>query len=454
MSSIVTQNFKKELMVSTIKSLNDTTQNFYIGVGRSDPWPNNDSADIAEDTVKIQNEFRNNLQAIHRIVAGGLVVPRFEWKKNRIYQQYDDIKDIYDYSGEPFYVINNNNGVYICLRQGKDDLGNPVNSTVMPEYANNDPFELADGYVWKFLYTISALDASLFMTENYMPVTRQDMVDSNSTGIELKQWEVQQTAKPGMITAFEVIAGGAGYSNPKIQINNTSYTDLVDFWMDSVGRITKVEYQPDSTGTTLNYLWGLKGARVEINDSNGSNANVRAILSSGLGVGGDATSDLKCGSMMFSVRIDGDAEDFLLEQDFRQVGILKGIKDSFGGSEFTDLTGRTLFAMSLDSETVPFTPDEVIVGEVSGARAWVDQADSNYIWFHQTEETGWKPFVNGEIITEVANFGEGRIGNANIAPEANPYTGEILYINNRAPITRVPEQTEDIKIVIRLDECL
>lgn len=454
MSSIVTQNFKKELMTSTIKSLNDTSQNFYIGIGRSDPWPNNDSAEVAEDTVQIQNQFRNNLQAIHRIVAGSLAVPRYEWKKDTIYAQYDDAKDIYDYNSTPFYVINNNNGVFICLRAGTDDTGNPVPSTVMPTFSNNDPFELSDGYVWKFLYTIDALDASLFMTKNYMPVKKQDQVDSNSTGIELKQWEIQETAKPGMITAFEVVAGGNGYSSPSLQINGTPYPDLVDFWLDSFGSILKVEYQPDSTGTTLNYLHGLRGAKVEVNDSAGTNANIRAILSSGIGIGADATSDLKTGSMMFSVRIDGDQEDFLTEQDFRQVGIIKGIKDSFEGEEFTDLTGRTLYAMSIDSSLISFTPDEIIQGDVSGARAWVDQADSNFIYYHQTEETGWKSFIDGELVTELANFGQGTISTSSIAPEANPYTGEILYIDNRAPITRVPEQAEDIKIVIRLDECL
>lgn len=453
MPSIVTQDFKKELMASTIRTINDTSENFYIGLGRSDPWPNNDSADIALDNVKIQNEFRNSLQAIHRILAANLVVPRYEWKKNKYYQQYDDVKDIYDYGNEPFYVINNNNAVYICLRQAKDDHGLPLKSTIMPTFANNDPFELADGYVWKFLYTISALEASLFMSNAYMPVKKQDMVDSNSTGIELKQWEIQETAKPGMITAFDVVAGGAGYTTPQIQINDVPYPDLVDFWMDSLGSITKVEYQPDSTGTTLNYLWGLQGAKVLINDSNGSNANVRAILSPAMGLGADATSDLKCGSMMFTVRIDGDAEDFLLEQDFRQVGVLRGMKDSIGGSQFTDLTGRALYSMSLDSEEIPFTPDETIVGEVSGARAFVDQTDSDQIYYHQTETTGWKPFIDGELVTELANFGSGRIGTAKIDPEVSAYTGEILYIDNRAPITRVPEQTEDIKIVIRLDEC-
>ena len=37
-----------------------------------------------------------------------------------------------------------------------------------------------------------------------------------------------------------------------------------------------------------------------------------------------------------------------------------------------------------------------------------------------------------------------------IKAEVNPFTGDLLYIDNRAAITRSAEQTEDIKIVIQV----
>jgi hypothetical protein len=49
--------------------------------------------------------------------------------------------------------------------------------------------------------------------------------------------------------------------------------------------------------------------------------------------------------------------------------------------------------------------------------------------------------------------GQGTVGNPLIASEVDPFTGEILYIDNRSAVTRVANQTEDIKIVIQLDEC-
>jgi hypothetical protein len=35
-----------------------------------------------------------------------------------------------------------------------------------------------------------------------------------------------------------------------------------------------------------------------------------------------------------------------------------------------------------------------------------------------------------------------------ISPDLEPFTGEILYLENRRPITRAPDQTEDIRIVM------
>lgn len=450
MSTVVTQNMKKELMLGTVRSINNTTENYYIGVSRSEPWNTADSAPEAKDNVRIQNDFRNSLQAVHRITAASLVVPRYSWKTGTTYHAYDDLKELADYGSQRWYVANNNNQVYICLRQGTDSTGTAVASTVQPTGENLHPFETSDGYVWKFLYAISALDATLFMTNDHMPIDRVLSIDSNSTGNEIKQYEIQQAARPGMITGWEVLNGGSGYTNPSINVNGVNYSNAVDFTLNS-GVIVKAEYTNDSS--TLSYIHGLRGAQVTLSDSNGTNGEVRAIMSSGFGLGADATSDLKAGSMIIGVRVDGNTDDWLLNQDYRQIGIMRAIKDSSGGSEWTQLTGSALRSLTLSSSTVAFSPDEKIVGATSGAKAYVDQTDGLTIFYHQTDSTGYVDFVAGENLTEEAGLGEGVVGTPLNKPEVDPFTGDVLYINNRSPVTRVANQTEDIKIVIQLDEC-
>ena len=140
MSTIVTQNFKKEFMLGTIRSINTASENYYVGVSRSNAWNTADSAPLAKDTIDIQNDFRNGLQAVHRIAAASLVAPRYSWKTGKIYQRYDDIKTLADFDSDMgtvggvttsgYYVITDNNGVYICLRQGTNSSGVAVASTV------------------------------------------------------------------------------------------------------------------------------------------------------------------------------------------------------------------------------------------------------------------------------------------------------------------------------------
>ena len=94
----------------------------------------------------------------------------------------------------------------MCLRTGRNDTGATVPSIVEPSGSNNDPFETADGYVWKFLFTISAIEANYFLSANYMPVSRiVGELDSDATGIQLKHKEIQDQAVPGMISSIIVL---------------------------------------------------------------------------------------------------------------------------------------------------------------------------------------------------------------------------------------------------------
>ena len=457
MNSIVTDKFKQDLLLHLAdKVRNDIANPYYIAVGRSEAWNIADSAPAPLETPYDENDFRKRIQSVMRINASSLAVKRYNWQ-TRIYEQYDDRKTLEQYNadGIPFYVINDDYSVFICLRQGKDDAGNPVVSSVQPRAANNDPFELSDGYVWKFLYTVSHLRSTLFMSKYYMPVQTIPAVDSNSIGIDLKQYEIQETARPRMITSFIVDSGGIGYTNPKLKLNNViETTPFVDFFLDSNGKITKVEYTPDSS--TLSYVSDLRGALVDIIDSNGTQAVIRPVFSSSRGFGANAPQDLKCNSLMLNVKIAGDQEDFATNQDYRQIAILKNIKDSENGSLFTQLNGKTLPSFTLSSPaTVSFTKDRLIEGVTSGAQALVDDvaSDDLTVWYHQNDSTGYLAFVDGETVREINGYGTGSIASGYVKPEVDPWSGDILYIHNRAAVERVPNQTEDIKIVIELSAC-
>ena len=134
-------------------------------------------------------------------------------------------------------------------------------------------------------------------------------------------------------------------------------------------------------------------------------AKGRVILAanqSPLGLGADPRDDLRATSIMFNSKPDGtESGDFIVEQDFRQVGLLKNPKvDSDNGTAFSESTGNGLYQLKRASTSTQFTKDNIILGGTSRTKnAIIDRVDSdngNLLWYHQTEETGFTPFSQGE----------------------------------------------------------
>ena len=67
---------------------------------------------------------------------------------------------------------------------------------------------------------------------------------------------------------------------------------------------------------------------------------------------------------------------------------------------FTDLTGNALDKLTLSSTTTAFTRDKKMKGQTTNAIAFVDHIDSNQIFYHQTDSTGYIAFQNGEALQE------------------------------------------------------
>ena len=105
--------------------------------------------------------------------------------------------------------------------------------------------------------------------------------------------------------------------------------------------------------------------------------------------------------------------------------------------------------MTLSSIVTNFTVDKILEGQTSNAQAYVDFIDSNEIYYHQTDETGFTPFQDGEVIEELNGAGQGIIDSSLIQSQVDKQSGDLLYIDNRAPVSRTTSQAEDIKVIIQ-----
>lgn len=454
MTAVITDRFRHSIVGDIIDGINDSSSTYYIGLGRSEYWDSSDTAPTPTNDLAEVREFRQSLQAIKKITATSYVVPRVNWTTGTTYAQYDDTA--VGYPSPSYYVMTENFGVYICLRTGRNAAGSTVASTVEPSGSNNHPFETADGYVWKFLYTISALEANYFLSANYMPISKIiGSLDSDATGIQLKHKEIQDTAKSGMITSILVTDGGSGYTSPpEVVISGNgdaiitaSITSTIDSSVDS-GTVTRIEFANDSS--TLIYPTNYDYASVTFTGGGGSGATARAIISDEDGIGFDARKDLKSSALMLHTKVSGSEEDFIVIQDFRQVGLIRDPKKYGSDSDFTDNTGNALRSLTLSLTSSAFSVDKTIVGGISGTKAYIDEVDSDTIYYHQSAATGYGSFSIGETITESDGPGEGVVGTITDSSEFDPFSGDVLYIDNRSAIERMSNQIEDIKIILQL----
>ena len=403
--------------------------------------------------MREERNFRLGLQSAKKVVDLSFVVPRYNWSSGAIYSAYDDAQ--VGYPAQTYYVMNDNNQVYLCIQQGKNSAGQAQVSTVQPTgNTTGTPFDTADGYIWKFLYSIGALDATKFVSANYIPTKLVTSTDSDSPAADIEQQVVQNNAIAGQVVGYAVDSGGAGYSSsPTITIVGNGTKAKADATI-SGGQVVNVKLIDSSGSYTMGSGYDFAEVVVTGGGSPTKPAKVRAILGSVGGFGADPRDDLRSTAIMLNSKPSGvEGSDFIVGNDFRQVGLLKNPQDSTGAAPFTADTGLCLKRINFSSVTQGFTADNRIVGGTSGVEALIDKVDSANIWYHQTEETGFGNFSAGEAISETNGNGAGVL-NASITPYANPEidttTGSILYIDNRASVTRATDQTEDIKLVIQI----
>lgn len=451
--AIVTNPLKKQVISSIQSDFADSAENYFAVIGRSEDWNDSDIAPTVVNTAREERNFRLGAQSAKNIIDLSFVVPRYNWSSGAIYSAYDDAQ--VGYPAQSYYVMNDNNQVYMCIQQSKNASGQAQVSTVQPSgNTTGTPFDTADGYIWKFLYSISALDATKYISANYLPIKLQGATDSDSPAADVEQLAVQNAAIVGQIVGYAVDSGGSGYtSTPTITVTGNGTKAKAGATI-SGGQVVKVELIDSSGNYTLGSGYNYADVAVTGGGSPTKPASVRAILSTPLGLGGDPRDDLRSTSIMFNVKPTGtENTDFIVGNDFRQVGLMKDLKDSSGTVDFTASTGIILKQLKLSSVTSGFTADNTIQGSTSGVQALIDKVDSSNIWYHQTEVTGFGNFDSGENITETDGNGAGVL-NASFAPYINPeidaFSGQLLYIDNRAAITRATDQTEDIKIVIQI----
>lgn len=200
---------------------------------------------------------------------------------------------------------------------------------------------------------------------------------------------------------------------------------------------------------------GYQYATATISGAGGSGAELVVSIPPVGGHGKDATFELGGHFVILNVNLEYNegAGDFPLSNDYRQIGILRDATD-FGTSTLSTATTRIAsYRLEITPLAGTFQPDEDVVGPIllgSPAGFIVDYDSVNdIISYIQDETSGFGDFsgIVGETVTGSVSGATGLV-TAILDPEVNKYDGHIIYLENRRPILRAPDQQETIRVII------
>ena len=213
-----------------------------------------------------------------------------------------------------------------------------------------------------------------------------------------------------------------------------------------------------------------------INIGSGTNGTVVPIISPKGGHGSNAEAELGGHFVMMNTKLEqAEGDDITVANDFREVGI---VKDPFAVGTTTVAsisTARQTSIVKLSSApSVAYEIDEKITQSTTGAVGRVVEYDATNLTLFYVQErfSDYGVDANGDATAfSGANVITGASSGAAATPnttatsatvgsttvtlssgyaesELEPNSGDIIYVENRRPISRASDQTEDIKIVV------
>jgi hypothetical protein len=259
------------------------------------------------------------------------------------------------------------------------------------------------------------------------------------------QEDVENAAIPGTIDRLEIISGGIDYVDGDAAVtivgDGSGAEAILDIDPDD-GSILSVTITERGTGYTF--------AEVAVSGAEGTGAEIIAVISPRAGHGANPQKELFATNVGFSVNLTNDSADLFLNNDFRQIGVVKNPLIFDTNDNFQDSTGSCCFVVTTSSPT-SYAADDIITTD-SGGRFIVIQkvdADDN----GSLESIYLLPIIpiitSSSILTNTTQSISGLTINSVIEPEIDNKTGEIIYLDNREFIVRQEDQIEKIRAILK-----
>ena len=496
MSAIITEKFRAHNANQFVESFTEAAAStYYLFLGKSTPFTSatsggNDSSPPTPNDGSKSEHFAWDSMLGAKLISSSDVsfsIPRRNWANGTIYDMYrhdysasntstSGASNLYD---STFYFVTSDYRIYKVL----DNNGGTAYSGSEPTSESTSPFAIG-GYVLKYMYKITASDFSKYGTTDFVSVATDSTVATAATSGKIESLSI--TAGSGYTdgTYYAAVYGDGtsqGTSSGAIVRITVSSGSIVSFGL-TAGTDTTIE--SGGSGYTFGYVnlgstFTFSDADLTTSSSMGSGTGgaVEVIISPNDGHGNNAVTELGGHYVMAAVTLtQAEGDDFSTANDFRQVGIVVD-PTNFGTSTVaTATTRRQTYVVKLGSVSGTFEPDETITQATTGAVGKVVEWDSTLgLLYYQQENFkgygtnstsgGYVAFSTTAAVTGGTSGASGTpssstetvtlLNNNTISltsgyanPELAADSGDIIYLENRKPIQRASDQTEDIKIII------
>ena len=515
MSAIVTDQFRILNANNFVESIENSANSYYVflslpnptivGFGRSDDWNTNTPAPI--DNFSYNSHAGDVMMFGKKVSSANVkrIVRRIDWTSGTRYEMYR-----HDYSilnptpltkaarlyDANYYVMNSDYRVYICIDNGSSGIGTVGNvSQDEPQFTDLEPSragDSGDGYIWKYLFSISPSDIIKFDSTEYVTVPNNWSYTTDSQIRAIRE-NGDSTVNENQIKKVYIQNSGANYANGLGQeLNILGDGTGAKVSVDVVsGRITNTVV---SSGGK-DYSYGMVDLGSLNSNAAGNYATLVPIIPPSRGHGYDIYKELGTDKVLIYARFDDSTKDFPIDTKFAQVGIVKN-PTSIGSTQiYTDNTFSSVYSLKLTSVSGTPSVGEKISQIVTDGKAFGYVAsydtetrvlkyfrDRSLYWnqttLNQTDYVGIS--TNGKIFdfqtssaliigansgftgsidtsfsgittnptgTKLINLGV-NFTNGVASPEINKGSGDIVYIDNRPLISRNSRQKEDIKIIL------
>jgi hypothetical protein len=513
MAAIVTDQFRILNAGNFVDSVSDSSNSYYVFVGLANPAASGYGRDSDWDTdtpnptdnFDYTNFVGDSTMYGKRVTSTNVrrLARRIDWTRGTKYEMYRHDYSLANLSpvtkssrlyDSNYYVINSEYKVYICIDNGSSGINTTGNASLdEPTFTDLEPSAAGvsgDGYIWKYLFTVSPSDIIKFDSTEYISLP-SDWSTSTNSQISAVRTNADSDVNENQIKKIYIHTRGAGYSQGSHELNviGDGSGAKVVVEVNSTGNITNAVVSSGGKG----YTYGMVDLG-SINASSSTKAKLIPIIPPSRGHGYDIYKELGADKVLIYARFDDSTRDFPIDTSFAQIGIVKDPTANGSTSKYTENQFSSLNALKFSSTSGSIAIGDKINQTVTGgiAKGFVASYDSetkvlkyftdrslflnqstydnvDYVGvsteskvldfestanavtttggFSGSIDTGFTGITTNPTGSKLISLGT-QFTNGLSSPEINKGTGDVIYLDNRPLITRNSRQKEDVKIIL------